>query len=966
MGKSRRQALQNPTERGAALPIDNRAFLLKLRRNCLLCNAKQEHMERSTSFQLAPEKQGKSFRDLEYLLRLLKESLAENGEAEMAAQVPWVNTPEEKQATLAPSHLQLYSLVFQLMNMVEINAAVQQRRQQEDQALDAVPGLWGQNLRKLKETGVAPEEVLRGLKEIHVEPVLTAHPTEAKRTTVLEHYRELYLLLVRRENQMYNRPEQEQLRREVKQCLYRLWKTGEIYLEKPDVPSELRNILHYLLEVFPELIGLVDHRLEQAAEAYGLEPGLIARRHAYPRISFGDWVGGDRDGHPLVTAEVTQQTLLKLRLNAFVAIRRKLARLVQHLSFACPLAELLPEASKRVHQMVEELGEEHGLTALHRNEGEAFRQFANLMLAKLPVDTQRGHAVQLSERAGCYVHSQQLVDDLALLQRALIHSGAETVAYEEVVEVRRVVETFGFHLAALDIRQNSSFHDKAVGQLLEAAMFGEADFENWPEEKRLDFLNQELQTARPFTHPRVGLKANAQAVLECYRTVERHTEAYGLNCIGAFIVSMTRSLSDLLVVYLLAREAGLTEMTPEGMVCKVPVVPLLETVDDLERGPDILRAFLMHPFTQRSMAYLAKQHAWEQPQQQVMVGYSDSNKDGGIMASQWQLFKAQHRLSEVGRAEGVRIIFFHGKGGSISRGSGPTADFLRALPPGSLNGRIRLTEQGETIAQKYAYRLNAAYNLELLLANTLTKTLLDQRNGHGLHPQADTLEFLAEASRQHYVELIHTDGFIAFFRQATPIDAIETSKIGSRPAKRTGASTLSDLRAIPWVFSWSQSRFHMTSWYGLGTALKRLKDERPEAYETFHSAISQDDFIRYVIQNVDAGVARADEDIMQAYASLVEEEEVRSCFFTLFLSELRLVREHLDQLLGRSFADRRPREYHSGQLRAGLLRRLHSRQIELLRRWREERKAESEKAPATQVELMLTINAIAGAMGSTG
>ena len=560
-------------------------------------------------------------------------------------------------------------------------------------------------------------------------------------------------------------------------------------------------------------------------------------------------------GHPLVTAEVTQQTLLKLRLNAFVTIRRKLSGLVRHLSFACRLEEIRPEAKTRVEQMVQELGPDYGPQALYRNENEAFRQFANLMVAKLPVDTQRGHAVQLAERAGSYVHSQQLVSDLNLLQRALIEYGAEAVAYEEVVEVRRVVEIFGFHLAALDIRQNSAFQDKAVGQLLEAAQFSETDFENWDEAKRLAFLNEELQSGRPFTHPRVELQHNARAVLDCYRTVERHTATYGINCIGAFIVSMTRSLSDLLVVYLLAREAGLTEMTPEGIVCKVPVVPLLETVDDLQCGPQILRDFLRHPFTRRSMAYLQKQRGWPGLQQQVMVGYSDSNKDGGIMASQWQLYKAQYRLAEVGRARRRPHLVLSRQRRLDQPGFWAYGGiFLWALPAGSLNGRIRLTEQGETIAQKYAYRLNAAYNLELLLANTLAKTLLDRQRGSAFHPLADTLEFFGASQPDHYTNLIQEDGFIPFFRQATPIDAIETSKIGSRPAKRTGASTLSDLRAIPWVFSWSQARFHITSWYGLGHALDRLQEEQPEAYEQLQASMKHDDFIRYVLQNVDVSV----------------------------------------------------------------------------------------------------------------
>ncbi|TXB62903.1 phosphoenolpyruvate carboxylase [Phaeodactylibacter luteus] len=916
-------------------------------------------------FENAQGQLGKITGDLKYLLKLLQEVLTESGAKELAGHIPWIGgagLPEK----LTPEHLQLYSLVFQLVNMVEINAAVQQRRQDEEAGHKPEPGLWSAAFQRLKAAGIGQEEALDALRQIAVEPVLTAHPTEAKRTTVLEHHRELYLLLVQRENQMYNTREQEELSLEVKQSLYRLWKTGEIYLEKPDVASELRNVMHYLLEVFPELIDILDRRLERAAEQFGISRDVIARAHAYPRISFGDWVGGDRDGHPLVTAEVTRHTLRRLRLNAFVAIRRKLARLVRHLSFACPM-EVLPEAARaRVQQMAEELGPETGPQALARNKGEAFRQMANLMLVKLPVDTQRGHAVQLSEHPGSYFHSEELLDDLTLLQQALDAYGAAAVAYREVVQVKRVVEALGFHLAALDIRQNSAFHDKAVEQLLKAALVQDTAFSEWPESKRVAFLSKELESARPFTHANAELEEHARAVVDCYRALREHTGRYGINCLGTFIVSMTRSVSDLLVVYLLAREAGLTEMAPDGLVCTVPVAPLLETIDDLEQGQQILRGFLEHPFTKRSMAYLVQTRGWQRPRQQVMVGYSDSNKDGGIMASQWYLYKAQQRLARTGAELGTDILFFHGKGGSISRGSGPTAAFLEALPCGTLNSRIRLTEQGETIAQKYAYKLNAAYNLELLLAGTFARTVLDRQAPCENHPLEAILERLAQDSREHYAALLHTEGFIPFFRQATPIDAIESSKIGSRPAKRTGASTLNDLRAIPWVFAWSQARFHMTSWYGLGTALQALQEEKPEGYQALKAHCSTDPFLNYVLQNVDNSVAEAEEEVMAAYAELVEDHSIRSRFMALFREELQRVRAQLDALLGGTYAGRHPRHSHSRAMRATVLQPLHRHQIRLLKKWREAKKQEGADTLDLQTELMLSINAIAGAIGTTG
>ena len=906
---------------------------------------------------------GKPYRDLRFLLEALAEVLKENGEPEMAAAIPWINGKSSKNQPVIAKLVQLYSLVFQLINMVEINHAVQNRRSSEDSDLAGVKGLWAKNISDLRGQGISLKKIWSELQQISVEPVLTAHPTEAKRTTVLEHHRELYLLLVLLENSMYSKQEQENIRNNIKLSLYRLWKTGEIYLEKPDITSEFRNVLHYLVNVFPEVIPIVDRRLEQAVEVLEGKGEAIKREHAYPKITFGNWVGGDRDGHPLVTAQVTQETLLALRLNAFVVIRRKLMVLVRRLSFSHELKDCSKEYQKRLAAMCDELGEK-GSAELHRNRGEAFRQLLHLMVTKLPVDTERGHATRLSEQPGHYRHSAQLIDDLKLLQDELLDFGAKTVAYDDVKEAIRIVEVFGFHLAALDIRQNSAFHEKAVAQLLKASHLDDTKFDTWPEDKRTEFLLGELEHARPFVHPLAELDDQAKTVMECYRTVERHSSKYGFNCIGSFIVSMTRSLSDLMVVYLLAREAGLTFMAEDGLISKVHVVPLLETIDDLENGPSIMEQYFSTPIVIRSLKYQQEIQGLKRPLQQIMVGYSDSNKDGGIIASQWHLYKAQSRLVELGERFGIDIRFFHGKGGSISRGAGPTHYFIKALPDGSPNGNIRLTEQGETIAQKYANKVNAAYNLELLAANTLSKTLLDRKEKHRFHKHADMIEWLATESKASYESLIKSDGFVPFFRGATPIDAIENSKIGSRPAKRTGASTLEDLRAIPWVFSWSQARFHMTSWFGLGSALKKMKAEQPKYYRTLKKSLKSDAFLRYVFTNVDTSLAATDETIMKQYAELVDDKELRKSFLSRFLEELGLAREYMEDLLDKSFKQRRKNHFYSTQLRASLMDILHRKQVELLKNWRNAKSRN--QSEEIQMDLLLTINAIAGANRNTG
>ncbi len=906
---------------------------------------------------------GKPYRDLRFLLEALAESFRDNGEPEMARAIPWINGNNSRNQPDFSKQVQLYSLVFQLINMVEINHAVQNRRSVEDTDLAGVKGLWARTVKDLRDKGVSLRKITTEMQHISVEPVLTAHPTEAKRTTVLEHHRELYLLLVLLENSMYSKQEQQNIRNNIKLSLYRLWKTGEIYLEKPDITSEFRNILHYLVNVFPEVIPIVDRRLEQAIEALEGKGEAVKKQHSYPKITFGNWVGGDRDGHPLVTAKVTQETLLALRLNAFVVIRRKLMVLVRRLSFSHDIKDCSRKYQKRLTAMCQELGEK-GAEELQRNKGEAFRQLLHLMVSKLPVDTERGHATRLAEQPGHYRHSSHLIDDLKLLQQELLDYGAKTVAYDDVKEAIRIVEVFGFHLAALDIRQNSAFHEKAVTQLLEAAHLKDTKFDTWPEEKRNKFLLEELELARPFVHPLSALDDQAKTVMECYRAVEKHSSKYGFNCIGSFIVSMTRSFSDLMVVYLLAREAGLTFMGEDGLVSKVHVVPLLETIDDLENGPLIMEEYFSTPIVIRSLKYQQESHGWKRPLQQIMVGYSDSNKDGGIIASQWHLYKAQYRLVELGERFGIDIRFFHGKGGSISRGAGPTHYFIKALPDGSPNGNIRLTEQGETIAQKYANKVNAAYNLELLAANTLSKTLLDRKERHKFHKNADVIEWLAKESKASYEALIKSEGFVPYFRGATPIDAIENSKIGSRPAKRTGASTLEDLRAIPWVFSWSQSRYHMTSWFGLGSALKKMKIEQPKYYKTLKKSLKSDDFLRYVFTNVDTSLAATDETIMRQYANLVQEKELKENYLSRFLEELSLAREYVGDLLDKSFKERRKNHFYSTQLRASLMDILHEKQVELLNNWRNEKsKNQSEEI---QMDLLLTINAIAGANRNTG
>ena len=915
---------------------------------------------------LVIDKLGKPYKDLSFLLQAFKDVLIENGEIEVASTIPLLQNKIDVSTFLDDRGVQLYSILFQLVHIVEVNGAVQQRRKEENQDLSQVRGLWAYQIKKVKQAGIDAIAIASALKNTRVEPVLTAHPTEAKRATVLEHHRELYLLLVERENTMFSSQELMTNKEKIKSSLYRLWKTGEIYLEKPDVPSEIRNVLHYFTNVFPEVLPILDRRLIQAWEFLGYNKKDLFEHRAFPQVTFGNWVGGDRDGHPLVTSKVTYETLKQLRLNAFVVLRRKLTQLVKQLSFALNIEDAPDHLQWRVGELLLELGE-NAYEVYNRNKGEAFRQFISLIIEKLPLATARGHATALHERSISYRYSFELKKDLALLQSALKDYGAITIAETEIHESIRMVETFGFHLAKLDVRQNSAFHDKAISQLINATGKSGDWFVHASEEDRLVFIEEELSSGRPFVRNLNDLADEARNVMEVYAVISEHVQQYGTEGIGSLIVSMTRNVSDLLVVYILAREAGLTRYTPDGMVCMLPVVPLLETIEDLSNGPAILSAFLSHPVTLRSLKYQAQQQEIITISQQVMIGYSDSNKDGGLLCSQWNLHKAQINLSNAADKFGIKIRFFHGKGGTISRGAGPTHYFVQALPGHSFNGDIRLTEQGETIEQKYANRVNAVYNLEVLTASSLSHSLLGSLKEPSGHPLADILEWMAQESQNVYTQLLNEQGFIAFFRQATPIDALEQSRIGSRPSRRTGAYSLADLRAIPWVFAWSQARYNMTSWYGIGSTLEKLRAERPKDYEKFQIALKNDPFIRYFITNVDTSLARSSIHIMKDYAELVDNKNIRNKFSQLFEKELSLTEAHLSFLLDKTLEERRPRHYYSNLLRNSLIEDLHRSQIRLLKEWRIlVKRDDSQQSDKTLVSLLLTVNAIASATGQTG
>jgi len=845
--------------------------------------------------------------------------------------------------------IQSLSIYFQLMTLVEENAATQYRRKTEDhKSIASIRGSWGEALQLWKDDGVSEAEMLKTISETTVIPVLTAHPTEAKRITVIEIHRELYLLLVQKENTSLSKLEQSILKEQIINLLERWWRTGEIYLEKPNIEDERANAIYYLSKIFPKVLEKSDQQLKGAWIALGLNSEKIRNPDVFPKINFGCWVGGDRDGHPLVTPGITQETLELHRRESLILIKNLLVKTIVKISISAISNPVPLNLQDAIEQKSKALSAQ-GLQALSRNPYEPWRQYIGLLIVKLDNTIAGNYA----DSNSYYKSSKDLQSDLKFLRGVLIENEMDGIADGLLFPVERAVSCFGFHLAKLDIRQNSAFHDKAVAQILKALGEKDYEFEKWNEEKRVTYLSKLLENHSPITDVTISYGAEADNVLDSYRVVRNHINLYGSDGIGSFIVSMTRSLSDLLVVYFLMQEAQLLNTD-------IKVVPLLETIDDLLHGPIILDQFLQHPVTLQRAPKIAYS-------QEVMLGYSDSNKDGGTIASKWNLFKAEQQLAEIGRKNNFNIYFFHGTGGTISRGGGKYHRFLESMPTNTVNGTIKVTVQGETVAQQFGNPLTATYNLNALASGVAKQTIQSKQvQANHQHFPFETLDYLAQKSFEHYRDFIETPGFINFYSKATCIDVLERSKIGSRPARRTGTRTLNDLRAIPWVFSWNLSRIKITGWYGLGQALKELKEENPEAFQGLKNQIEAWPFLKFLLIQTETNLLLSNEEIMHLYAALDEDDAERTVFINKITTDFANGLHLVEELFEEPTLQRREGQYDSLKWRTDKLRVLHLLHIDYLKKWRaisDENDLEKEKLLAILLSL---VNSLSSGLKNTG
>lgn len=839
-----------------------------------------------------------------------------------------------------------------LANIAEdVHLERRQRERGNDPATPG-PGTLRATLVRLDEMGIDPATVLDTLRTLQVSPVITAHPTEVRRKTVLEVVERIAGLLDRRSLLVGNPAEQERIVDELRLEVMLLWQTAMLRLSKLRVRDEINEALRYydssLFAVVPELGTHLDRICRDALGGPLDNPTLVA---------MGSWIGGDRDGNPFVTPEVLRTAVESNAATAFGHHLGATARLARTLSMSLRLVQ--PSAA--LLAIADASDDDSPFRA-----DEPYRRAMRRIHARLWSTA----AAVLDEVPGPPPHAPMppydgpsaLIDDLQVVRESLHEHGGAGIAERLVAPVIRAVRTFGFHLCGLDARQNSVVHERVVAELLRVGGVV-SDYESLDEADRISVLTTELGTPRPLRSPHVVLSSETASEVAMFEQIASAHDRFGPRSIPHVIISMAHDVSDVLEVAVLLREVGLVRVdaagdgAPPNVTSSVDIVPLFETIDDLQRAGSLLDGMLSEPVLRQ---IVDSREGW----QEVMVGYSDSNKDGGYLASQWSLHRAQRDLSATAARHGVQLRLFHGRGGTVGRGGGPAFDAVLSQPAGSVHGVLRMTEQGEMVAAKYSRPVGARRNLETLVAATLQATCTGPVTDPVPADYDAAMDELAATAHGAWRDLVYGHPrFVEFFRAITPVGEIASLNVGSRPASRTASDRIEDLRAIPWVFGWTQCRLNISGWFGVGTALDDFVGVDPDRGELVREMHEHWPFFRAAVSNMGMVLAKVDAGIARRYAQvLVPDEPFRDEILGRLLDELERARRWHAELTGSRdpLADN-PTLSRSIRNRFPYLDPLHVLQVDLLRRYRD-----GDRDELVERGIQLTINTIATGLRNSG
>jgi phosphoenolpyruvate carboxylase len=800
---------------------------------------------------------------------------------------------------------------------------------------------------RLKDSGVSPEKLAETLRTVAISPVLTAHPTEVHRKSILDRHMALARLLAERGRVDLTRDERSKndaaLRREVTT----LWQTRMMRQVKVTVRDEIDNVLAFYRATF---CSELPHLYASAEDLLDREMPLAEPWRLPPVLRMGSWVGGDRDGNPFVDRDVLVYAVgaqARLILNHYMDE-------VHALGAELPVSLGMAHVSDGLRALAEASPD-----TSDRRADEPYRRCLVGIYARLAATLEAlCHVHPSRPPAGAappYGHSRELSADLEVIRSSLIEHRGEDLVSGRLRSLIHAVQAFEFNLAAVDLRQNSDVHERVVAEL--ASLSGaKLAYATASEQERVAWLTEELGTLRPLASPFVEYSAETKKELAILSAARGLQTSFGPEALPHYVISKTTSVSDLLEVCLLLREGGLFSGGNQRAL-SMRVIPLFETIADLRACGEITERFFEVPGILTTI-----KESWGGTFE-VMLGYSDSNKDGGFLTSTWELYKAEVQLADVCERHGVVLSLFHGRGGSVGRGGGSTYRAIIAQPAGTVSGQIRITEQGEVIASKYSDREIGFRNLETLLAATVEATLIESEAKSDAGAFRSVMERLSERAYAAYRSLVYeTPGFELYFREATPISEISELKIGSRPASRKGSGRIEDLRAIPWVFSWAQSRVLLPGWYGFGTAVKEWLDESDAGGPvTLRRMYDRWPFFQTIVANLEMVLSKSDLSLASKYAELVHDEQLRAAIFDRIVEEHRRTEEAVITITGGSLLRTNPELSRSIRNRVPYIDPLNHLQVELLKRYRSGRKGER-----IERGIHLSINGIAAGLRNSG
>jgi phosphoenolpyruvate carboxylase len=860
-----------------------------------------------------------------------------------AALLARLDTPEATRLVRA------FAMWFYLTNVAE-----QVHRGRELAAMRMEHGTWlSQAVDRIAAAGLDADEVAADLRSVALRPVFTAHPTEAARRTVLTKIQQIAALLDERDRQPLDRSGARRARRRLEELVDLLWQTDELRVARPEVIDEARNAVYYFDALYRDAVPKTLEALTDELGRLGVELPLDARP-----LRFGTWIGGDRDGNPHVTGDTTLQVLALQHDHAIRDALQTVDELRRDLSSSERIAGASPELRESVTADLEHLYE---LEPRYRrlNAQEPCRLKLTAIRQKL-VNTRRRLADGARHEPGRdYMSAGELLADITLVRDSMLAHRGEVIARGRLERALRTLAAFGLHLATLDLREHAQAHHGAVAELIDRLEERDRPYAEAGREERRELLSRELASRRPLAPAPPPLGERAAGTWRTFAAVREALDRYGPDAIESYVVSMCRGADDVLAAAVLAREAGLVDL--HAGVARIGFVPLLETIEQIRGAGDVLAEMLDQPAYRRLVELRGDV-------QEVMLGYSDSNKEAGVTTSQWEIHRAQRQLRDVAAEYGVRLRLFHGRGGTIGRGGGPTHAAIQAQPWGTLHGAIKLTEQGEVISDKYLVPSLAQENVELTLAAVVEATILHKRprsSDADVMRWSEGMDVVSDAAYEAYRGLKEDPDLPAYYHGSTPVELLADLHFGSRPFRRPEADGgLDGLRAIPWVFGWTQSRQIVPGWYGLGTGLAAarasgLSDRLREMYDEWH-------FFRNFLSNVAMTLAKTDIELAGHYVrSLVPPELHR--LHELIRGEYELTRAELLRITGEDeLLAANPLLRRTLSVRDSHLAPLHYLQVSLTQRLRESRAAGDEPDPALARALLLTANGIAAGMRNTG